>query len=126
MHMSDRQWAFLQDIAKLIQWADENGYKLTEGEGYRTIDQQILYYHGLKLVTNNGDVFLQSAPRRSKTMHSKHLDRLAHDFNVFVDGKYTTDAAKIRPLGEYWESLSVNNVWGGSWGWDPGHFQRGT
>ena len=62
---------------------------------------------------------------RTKTLFSKHTERLAMDLNVFVDGSLTYDADKIRPLGEYWESLSDDNVWGGSWGWDAGHFQKG-
>ena len=126
MSLSDEQWEFLKDVAKLIAWAEANGFKLTEGEGYRTADQQRLYYHGYTVVdADDGGLALRRAAKRSKTMHSFHMRRLAHDFNVFVDGEYTNDAKKIRPLGEYWKSLSAGNVWGGDWGWDPGHFQRG-
>ena len=47
MHKSDKQWTFLKDIAKLIQWAEENGFKLTEGEGFRTSSQYCRQkYHG--------------------------------------------------------------------------------
>ena len=125
MGLSDRQFEFLKDVAKLIVWADANGFKLTEGEGYRTVDQQRLYYHGFEVAEINGGLVLRPAPKRSKTMNSKHLQRMAHDFNVFVDGEYTNDVEKIRPLGEYWKSLDEDNVWGGDWGWDPGHFQKG-
>ena len=126
MGMSDRQWEFVRDISKLIVWADENGYKMTFGEGYRTQDQQNLYYYGLKTMVNNGDVFLVEDKTRSKVPVSRHQDRMAHDFNIFVDGELTYDPDRIRPLGEYWKSLHPKNVRGGDWGWDAGHFERGA
>lgn len=124
MKLSDEQWEFLKDIARLILWAEENGYKMTEGEGYRTADQQMLYFYGFAIRNDNGRLSLVEAEKRSKTMNSSHMERLAHDFNVFVHGKLTYDADAIRPLGEYWKSLNSKNVWGGDWGWDAGHFER--
>jgi len=75
----------------------------------------------------------------SKTMKSKHLEGLAIDI-VFLedmqdDNKLNYSADKYKILGEYWESLDENNVWGGRFGdnpltdkiegWDAGHFQYG-
>lgn len=123
--MSDRQWEFLKDIAKLIIWAEENGFKLTEGEGRRTQSQQLLYYYGKEVVEGDDGLKLIPAPKLSKVKHSYHMDGLAHDFNIFVDGRYIgNDGEKARPLGEYWKSLHPDNVWGGDWGWDAGHFER--
>jgi len=97
--LSDEQWEFLKDVSKLIQYANENGYKLTGGELYRTMYQQRYYVaNGL-----------------SWTYNSYHLKRLAIDLNLFVDGKYTTKCKDYEPLGEYWESLNPKNKWGGSW-----------
>ncbi len=42
--------------------------------------------------------------------NSLHCQRLAVDFNLFINGIYQTDTAAYKPLGEYWESL------GGAWG----------
>jgi len=109
--LSDEQWKFLQDIAKLIEYAEDLGYKLTAGEMYRTMYQQRYYVtHGL-----------------SWTYNSKHLKRLAFDVNLFIDGKYQTSAEAYRVLGEYWKQLDPeHNVWGGEWVNSPDapHFER--
>jgi len=108
MNLSNEQWIFLQDVAKLIIYAKNAGYKLTGGELYRTSYQQREYLRTGK----------------SKTLRSKHLRRLAIDLNIFINGKLTYEPNDIRLLGEYWERLNSKNVWGGSWGWDAGHFER--
>jgi len=71
---------------------------------------------GLKLVKSR---------KLSKTLRSLHADRLAIDFNFFIDGELTYDHDKIKPLGDYWESLDPNNKWGGNFNGfqDVPHFQ---
>jgi hypothetical protein len=104
---SDDQWEFLKDYAKLIQYADEQGYKLTAGEVYRTKYQQRYYLtHGL-----------------SWTMNSYHLKRKAADINLFIDGKYVTEKSAYLPLGVFWEGLHPKNRWGGRFN-DAPHFER--
>jgi len=114
MSLSDKQWMFLQNIAKLIQYAESIGIKLTAGEAYRTQDQQILYYYGKRLEVRNHSPEIVDGKKRSWTMYSQHRRRLAMDFNFFVDGELTYDYEKIKPLGEYWESLHPDNRWGGN------------
>jgi len=108
--LSDEQWEFLQDVAKLIEYAKDMGYKLTGGELYRTRYQQKEYMR----------------TGRSKTMRSYHLKRLAIDLNVFVGGDLTWDYNDIEPLGIFWESLSPKNRWGGHFRnfKDLPHFER--
>lgn len=108
MRLSDKQWIFLQDIAKLIIYAAQIGVKLTGGELYRTMYQQRKHIKdGL-----------------SKTLKSKHLSRLAQDFNFFIDGKIVYKHEKIEALGWYWESLRPTNKAGMFWKWkDTPHFQ---
>lgn len=108
MSLVDEQWAFLQDVAKLINHAAQYGYVLTGGELLRTEEQQALY-------VKRG---------ASKTMRSKHLEKLAIDLNLFINGQYVSDKAGHAPLGEYWKSLSPKNKWGGDWGWDANHYER--
>jgi hypothetical protein len=119
MSLVNEQWEFTKDIAKLIIFADTNGFVLTGGEWFRTIEQQ-------KIHVQNGN---------SKTMNSKHLSRLAMDFNIFYDVDSDGDMDLIErtehvkkfasKLGEYWCSLSPKNLWGFSaWGWDSPHFER--
>jgi hypothetical protein len=110
MSMVTEQAAFIQDVAKLITWAFDNGFTLTGGELFRTPEQQSIY-------VKTG---------RSKTMNSNHLKRCAIDFNIFINGTLCYDKAKLAPLGAYWEALSPKNRWGGNFKslLDVPHFER--
>lgn len=116
MSMVDEQFAFAQDVAKLIQHAAVRGFVVTFGEVARTVEQQQIYMKQGK----------------SKTMNSMHLKRLAVDFNVFKDGKLIP-ASEFAVLGKYWEALNPKNRWGGNFDkdWakrdnfiDGPHFER--
>ena len=107
----EEQVKFAEDVGKLLSYVAElDGLSVTLGEAYRTKEQQKIYM-------KNG---------RSKTMKSMHLKRLAIDLNLFVDGNLTWDIEEYRILGEFWESLSEQNEWGGNWKSfkDVPHFQR--
>jgi len=99
MSLSDKQKIFTENIGKLIAFAFANGFRLTFGEVYRTAEQQKIYF-------DSG---------RSKTMNSRHLDRLAVDFNVFRDSVLLNKPVDFKPLGDYWEGLHEDNRWGGDW-----------
>ena len=111
MSLSDKQWKFLQNVAKLITYAEKEGYKLTGGELYRTRDHQWLYYNGRTIIKSK----LVGTTRKSKTMNSNHLNRLAIDFNVFKNGVLTYKYEDVEPLGRYWMNLHEKNRWGGDW-----------
>ncbi|MDT3252754.1 M15 family metallopeptidase [Serratia sp. root2] len=98
MTLSEKQQLFTKLIAQLIMWADEKGYRLTFGEAYRTPEQAKLNVQSGKGIAN-----------------SLHTQRLAVDFNLFINGQYQTDSAAYTELGKFWESI------GGSWG---GRFSR--
>lgn len=119
--LSDYQWIFVQNKAKLIEFAARNGFKLTDGEAFRTEDQQWLYMNGYTIEKGK----LIDGKKRSTTNKSNHLNRLAQDFNVFVNDELTYDPEKIRLLGSYWKKLHVLNRWGGDWMRlsDAGHFE---
>ena len=102
MKLSDKQAKFTVMIANLILWADERGYKLTFGEAYRTQEQAELNAKSGRGIRN-----------------SLHTQRLAVDFNLFIDGQYKTGSESYKPLGEYWESLG--GAWGGRFN-DGNHF----
>jgi hypothetical protein len=99
MKTSDYQWLFLQNVAKLIEFAKNRDIKLTGGELHRPQLMQEHYYL-------NG---------KSKTLTSNHGKRLAIDLNVFINGKLTYDFNAVKVLGNYWESLHPKNRWGGDW-----------
>ena len=109
MKLSEKQRVFTQMVGRLINFAYANGVELTFGHAWRSNEEQVRL-HKLGL---------------SKTLRSKHNSKLAVDFNVFVDGRYTTKREHYEPLGEYWKLL------GGRWGGDfvgfedSGHFEYG-
>lgn len=110
MSLTEHQYEFTKDVADLIIYAQIVGIKLTFGEVYRTKYQQVKY-------VNDG---------LSNTLLSLHRKRLAVDFNFFVDGKLTYQKEAVQELGDYWESLSPLNKWGGNWKSfkDIPHFER--
>lgn len=111
MRLSDKQKIFTRNIGKLIEFAYENDFSLTFGEVYRTIEQQKIYF-------DTG---------RSKTMNSRHIQRLAVDFNIFYLGtllfqyseKYFSEYEITSKLGDFWMSLNDSNVWGANWDRKP-------
>lgn len=121
--MVGEQNKFLLDFCLLILYATRIGFVVTAGELMRPIEMQKIYF-------DTG---------RSKTMRSKHLDKMAGDLNIFRNGIYINGLSGekaekiIRPLGKFWESLDKKNRWGGNfdmdWSkvdpWkDIGHFER--
>lgn len=95
MTLGQHQEAFTRDLVKLLSKAFELGYEVRMGEVLRPIEMQQLY-------VKQG---------RSKTMDSDHIKKLAADMHFTKDGVLSYP----KELGEYWESLSQYNRWGGSW-----------
>lgn len=93
MTLSEKQQLFTIMVANLVLWAESRGFRLTYGEAFRTPEQAAL-----------------NAKKGSGISNSLHTQRLAVDFNLFINGKYQDKSEAYLPLGEYWESL------GGSWG----------
>lgn len=99
MTLGEKQEVFLENVAKLILWAFKNGYRIRGGELLRTKEQQEIY-------VKTG---------RSKTMNSRHIDKLAIDLNLIKNGTLSNNPEDYKPLGEYWMALHPDNVWGGDW-----------
>jgi len=96
MTLRDKQSQFVLNVAKLIQYAEKQGYELTFGEAWRTPEQAAWNEaHGKGI---------------SKSLH---IDRLAIDLNLFDNGDYQTSSEAHRPLGVYWKSLDPHHRWGG-------------
>jgi hypothetical protein len=109
MTLGDAQREFAVHIAYLIQHIDAMGYSVTFGDAYRD-------------------------PRSHKPMGEKgpygqafsaHKQRLAVDLNLFDErDRYVKDITPAyTDIGEYWESMDDQNVWGGRFS-DPNHFSR--
>ena len=124
MKLSEAQQIFAQNVARLIAWTPSNhGYSITLGEALRTPEQQLLYFEGKTLAKIGSDIHFVQATRKTKTMDSQHLKKLAIDLNLFIDGEYQTGKEAYKPLAEYWKSLHPNNVAGYDWSWDSNHFE---
>lgn len=99
MKLSEKQAIFSKNISYLIQYANKIGIDLTFGHAWRSPEEQ-------KRLINEG---------KSQTMNSRHLQRLAIDFNFFIDGNLTYKKEDVQRLGDYWEGLHPDNRWGGNW-----------
>ena len=110
MSLVQEQSAFLLDFCKLVQYATSIGFTVTSGELLRPVEMQEIYVR----------------TGRSKTMKSKHLQKLAGDLCFFKNGKYICNVKELEVIGNYWESLSSKNKWGGHFKTfkDAPHFER--
>ena len=118
MTLSKHQCIFCHNLAKLILKINELGFDVKIQELNRTVETQKQYV----------------AEGKSKTMNSKHLDKLAVDLVLFKDIELCPKE-DYRIVGEYWESLGGR--WGGRFGledkpketrdkeigWDNPHFE---
>lgn len=107
MSLHNAQHTFTMNFSKLVQKAQELGYEPVIDEVSRSLEQQTIYFKN----------------KKSKTMHSLHLSRLAGDMLCFKDEKLIQDRELLKPLAEYWESLHPDNAAGWFWGWDSNHYQ---
>lgn len=125
MKLSTHQQIFTQNVGLLIIKANSLRVNLTFGEAYRTMDQQDLYYHGKTIRFEDYHLELISAKKRTNTLNSYHLKRLAVDFNFFINGRLTYSHPLVRQLGSYWEKLDPLNRWGGHFTdfYDAPHFE---
>lgn len=102
MTLRQKQSFFVARIALMINYAYAQGYELTFGDAQRTVAEAT----------------------RLGFPNSNHIRRLAIDLNLFKNGHYLSSTESHRPLGEFWESLSTDDVkccWGGRFG-DGNHY----
>ncbi|GAF72060.1 unnamed protein product [marine sediment metagenome] len=97
MTLGEKQRLFTKLIARLIQYAYENGFELSFGDAYR--DARVHGPLGRKVGYSSAQ--------------SNHKRRLACDLNLFIDGIYQTQTAAYTDLGNYWRGLHDLCEWGG-------------
>ncbi|MDR1009047.1 MAG: M15 family metallopeptidase [Rickettsiales bacterium] len=97
MILGERQEKFSRDVAALLARSFELGFECRIGEAQRTLEQQKIYF----------------AAGKSKTMFSKHLDKLAIDLFFTKNGRLVEKVSALEPIGKYWETLRAGNKWGG-------------
>ena len=96
MTLGMKQEIFSLNLALLLLYAYQHGYRVRMGETWRS-------------PTKAGE----NAAAGIGIANSLHTLKLAADLNLFKDGVFLTKTEDHRPLGEYWESLHVDNRWGG-------------
>lgn len=106
MTLAETQQQFMLDMARLVLWCEGHGYAVTGGELYRPKELSALYEKQGKGIAD-----------------SNHGRRLAIDLNLFINGKYATNGDAYKPLGDFWEGLNPDNIWGGRFH-DGNHFSR--
>jgi hypothetical protein len=97
--LREKQSAFAVLVARLILEAQRLGYQLTFGEAYRSPEEADRLAHAHLGIAR-----------------SLHTDRLAIDFNLFVDGVYQAQTSAYGELGAWWEAQSTDELicaWGG-------------
>jgi hypothetical protein len=82
------QQTFCLNTAKLIIWANDQGYRVTFGESF-------------------------NAAGTGHMKESLHYIRLAQDLNLFLDGEYLSKSEDHRRLGMAWKAMNPLNRWGG-------------
>jgi hypothetical protein len=98
MKLSEKQFLFSKNVAKLIFFIYDKGFMCTHGEAFRTHEQAEIY-----------------AAQGIGIINSRHGLRLAIDLNIFSpEGQYLTATESYQQFGKYWESLNPANKWGGN------------
>jgi hypothetical protein len=123
--MLERQFQFSKMLGQLFYWMAQEEYKWSLGRAYESSDKLPCPHCGREY--SQQEILVYN--KRSKTLNSKHLDRLAVDINLFDADNKLASSIDFLPIGEKWESLG--GKWGGRFkplgasgiGWDPGHLE---
>ena len=116
------QWFFLRDLGFLINFIMRSPFTAIGGELQRSYAEQ--------------QRKLDAGLSKAKPGESQHQHLRAIDLEFFKDGTWlkvpdNEEAQKehkeiLQRFGNYWESLSPKNRWGGNFTtiYDPNHFER--
>ncbi len=105
--LREKQCRFAYQISKLIIWVFDNerlpGYEVNKGDAFR--DSRVFGAHGIK--------------KGYGRKWSNHKIKLAQDLNLYINGNYQDETEAHMVIGEKWESMGDDHVWGG-------HFNDGN
>ena len=97
MTTGQKQRLFMRLLGEFLVWIfQQPGYEVAGGELERSKAQA-----------------LANAASGAGIASSLHLDRLAIDLLLFIQGVYQTDSAAYKPLGDKWKSMHPLARWGG-------------
>lgn len=105
--LGQKQRRFAYQISKLIIWVFDNehlrGYEVNKGDAFRDP----------RAFGEVGDSIAYGKP------YSNHKLKLAQDLNLYINGEYQENTEDHMVIGEKWESMGDDHVWGG-------HFNDGN
>lgn len=125
--LGQKQRRFTRLVGLLIEYAYAHGMELTFSEARRTPEQAAINATPGRVLSRLAALIEGAAPLLAARFRdiakrrdgvagidaSLHVDALAVDLNLFIGGKWQSDSAAYRPLGDYWEGLSPDAAWGG-------------
>jgi hypothetical protein len=89
---------------------------------YSTVDFGVI--EGLRSTERQKELVLTKA---SKTMNSRHLTGHAIDVMAYIGADGRWEEPLYHPINDAFQQaakeLGIAITWGGSWGWDFGHFE---
>lgn len=116
MKLSERRWRFNQDIVLL------QAYIMTKRP------EVMACLNEVKRFEDKQKEYVEAGV--SWTMDSKHLICMAADFDFYINGEWIGSLSKmsskklLQDIGDFWESLTPGNKWGGNWeNVDVPHFE---
>jgi hypothetical protein len=126
--MVEKQIQFSRMLGLLFYWMAEENYEWVMGDAWRSTDKLSCCHCGREHSYQELLVY----NKKSKTVKSRHCDRMAIDIILMKDRIPTWTGEAYRKVGEKWEKLG--GKWGGRFGvpvdlqatnvgWDPGHLE---
>lgn len=109
MTLGEKRREFSYMLAQLIVWCVGRGYQVQIEDVKRSQAQANA-----------------NAASGAGIVHSLHLDGLAGDLSIFLNGVLLASVDDYRPIGEQWKSMHPENCWGGDFHTRPDadHFSR--
>lgn len=102
MNLLQKQFIFNEDVIKLLIFIKSQKFNFVIKEALRPQELSELYkQQGKSWIINS--------------KNDKHGQSLAIDICIFSGITWLTDYYAIKPIGDYWTTLRVGNVWGGNW-----------
>lgn len=100
---------FTRLLCEFGSWCFAHGYEIAFGEVKRTQAQAVANAAGGAGISN-----------------SLHLDSLACDIDLYIDGVYQVGSSAHAALGAKWKSMHALNRWGGDFAKPDGNHYSST
>ena len=119
MNLNALQFEFSRNVPALVLHIYEQDYTCSYGDTWAFNLWPVINL--LERIGTNEKLvkFLRSKTHKINSLHYK---RLAIDINLFHNGTYLTKTSDHKFAGDFWESLHIQNRWGGRYR-DGNHYE---